>query len=492
MAFGLSPKYVQNIPLNDVTPQDFLVVAVDAAKKLGWNISVISEAGFMAYTGFSMSSWSEEVRIKIETDTAILKSECLGSQMADWGKNKKNVTDLIDTIEQLKTAYAPEELTAKYEDLQSEFVSEDEHAVSQEPLTGREKLKGFFSIFVPANGYFVTPILVNLNIAVFIAMVATGVNFLLPDTASLVKWGCDFGPVTLNGQWWRLLTNCFIHIGIMHLLLNMYALVYIGLLLEPYLGRVRFVTAYLLTGISASLTSLYWHPFTLSAGASGAIFGMYGVFLALLTTNLIHKSARKALLTSIAVFVVYNLVNGLKAGVDNAAHIGGLASGLVIGYTFVPVLKSDDANVTFTTTSLLTGVMLIIFSIVFKNLPNDFGKYDAYMEQFATTESMALEVYKMPRNTVKERVLDEIKERGLYYWNEDIKIIKSADSLNIPDELHQKDYKLLKYCDLRIQSYKLIYKAISENSKQYQLQLADYNKQIQEILDDLGAKKADR
>jgi len=103
--------------------------------------------------------------------------------------------------------------------------------------------------------------------------------------------------------------------------MNMYALLYISLLLEPHLGRTRFLTVYLLTGLTASLASLWWHNLTISAGASGAIFGMYGVFLSMHTTNLIEKSARKALLTSIAVFVGYNILNGLKpnSGIDNAA-----------------------------------------------------------------------------------------------------------------------------------------------------------------------------
>ncbi|MCH5686962.1 rhomboid family intramembrane serine protease [Niabella sp. W65] len=144
------------------------------------------------------------------------------------------------------------------------------------------------------------------------AMVANGVHFLNPEGETLVRWGANFKPATLDGQWWRLLTNCFIHIGILHLLLNMYALMYIGSLLEPYLGKARFLTSYLLTGIAASITSLWWHDLTISAGASGAIFGMYGLFLAMLTTDLIEKEARKPLLTSIGIFVGYNLLYGLK------------------------------------------------------------------------------------------------------------------------------------------------------------------------------------
>jgi rhomboid protease GluP len=137
-------------------------------------------------------------------------------------------------------------------------------------------------------------------------MAITGVNIISPDSESLVQWGANFRPLTLEGQAWRLLTNCFLHIGILHLLLNMYALLYIGVLLEPHLGRLRFAAFYILTCIIASTVSVSWHDLTVSAGASGAIFGMYGVFLALLSTNLIEKSARKALLASIGIFVVFN------------------------------------------------------------------------------------------------------------------------------------------------------------------------------------------
>ncbi len=171
-------------------------------------------------------------------------------------------------------------------------------------------------------------------------MVMSGVDIMFPDSASLIKWGANFTFLTLKGEWWRLISSCFLHIGIAHLFFNMYALMYIGLLLEPHLGKTRFITAYLITGIAASMTSLWWHDRALSAGASGAIFGMYGVFLAMLTTNIIKNSSRKALLTSIAFFVGYNLIGGMEYGIDNAAHIGGLISGIIIGYAYVTGLKN--------------------------------------------------------------------------------------------------------------------------------------------------------
>jgi len=116
-----------------------------------------------------------------------------------------------------------------------------------------------------------------------------------------------------------------------------------GVYLEPMLGKTKYVIAYLATGVFASLASLWWHSEPVnSAGASGAIFGLYGIFLALLFTNLIPKQMRSSLLQSIGVFVVFNLVYGVKSGIDNAAHIGGLLSGLVIGFIFFPLLKKED------------------------------------------------------------------------------------------------------------------------------------------------------
>jgi len=486
MAFGFSPKYAQELAFENLTHEQFLVLAIEAAKALGWNIGYTSGTGFIAYPKFSMISWGEEVKVKIEDGYANLKSECTGNQLVDWGKNKSNIEDFVATFEELKSSISSDELGQKYNELKPNLVSKEDDLSSQPPPATKEKITNVLAIFKPTKGYFITPIIVDLNIAIFILMVISGVNFILPDAQSLIAWGANFKPLTLQGEWWRLITNVFLHFGILHLLFNMYALIYVGLLLEPYLGKTKFLAAYLLTGIAGSTASLWYHDLVVSAGASGAIFGMYGVFLAMLTTNVIEKSTRKALLVSIAVFVGYNLMNGMKGGIDNAAHIGGLVSGFVIGYVYYPSLRAPEAmDLKVGTVAALSVVIVSTCGLVYWKMPNDIAQYDSRIKTFASNESMALEVYSMPENTPREKLLSEIQDRGIYYWNENIELIKSLEKLKIPDRLHSRDRLLINYSNLRLRTYDLLYKAVNENTEKYKDSILNYNKKIEAVVDSL-------
>jgi rhomboid protease GluP len=489
MAIGFTPKHIEEYPLNNLTQQQFLALANDAAIKTGWKIGYLSDNGLIAYTDNGIFSWNAEIKIKIENGVAIIKSASTGNEIFDWGKNKTNVSDFVHSLEDIKSMISAEELTQKYQDLSEQLVPQDEDILALPPATTTEHIKDIGSIFIPTKGFFITPILLDLNILIFIVMVLSGVSIWQPDSESLLSWGANFRSMTLDGEWWRLITSCFLHIGIFHLLLNMYALLYIGVLLEPNIGRTRFIAAYLLTGITSSMTSLWWHDLTISAGASGAIFGIYGVFLAMLTTNLIEKTARKALLTSIAVFVGYNLIGGLKDGIDNAAHIGGLLGGLVIGYAFIPSLKRpQDNKLKYVSISFLAVIIFISSVVIYKNLPNDVGTYDAKMREFSLLETAALEVYDLPTNTPSEKMLDNIKEKGIYNWNENIKLINSCDSLDLPLEIRSRNRLLKEYCVLRIKSYELFYKQILEGTEEYNQQLEEYDKLINAKIKEIDGK----
>ncbi|MGE5394304.1 MAG: rhomboid family intramembrane serine protease [Candidatus Saccharibacteria bacterium] len=488
MAFGFSPRYTQTFALNGIEKKHFIFIAIKAAHQVDWNISYATEKGFKAYSDFSFRSASEEISCRLEDENAIITSECTGTQLFDWGKNKKNIEEFISKFEYLKSKYTTEEIESQYDEFLQQYTLSTNEKDNLQPSTTKEKITGFFSIFKPTDGYYISPILININILVFILMVLSGVHFLMPDSQSLIDWGANFRPVTLEGQGWRLLTACFLHIGILHLLMNMYALVYIGLLLEPYLGKTRFLAAYLITGIASSLVSLCWHDVTISAGASGAIFGMYGVFLALLTTNVLSKSLKKALMTSILFFVGYNLMNGLKpdSGIDNAAHIGGLLSGLLIGYAMIPSLKKfENKTIAYSTISVLSVLLIVSCFIVFQALPNDLGKYQNEMQKFSSTEAKALELFKFQEGTPNEKILLEIKDKGIPAWNENIQLLDSLKNLDLPLPISTQNGQLRKYCEFRIKSYELIYKSIKENTTVYDMEINACNKEIESILHQL-------
>lgn len=207
------------------------------------------------------------------------------------------------------------------------------------------EVKEFIDFLKPKEGYFITPILIYLNILIFMIMGFAGLGFISFKGQDLLSWGANFRPSTTNGEWWRLLTSTFLHGGLMHLIANMYGLLFVGIFLEPLLGRTKYLTVYLLTGILASCASLWWYDATVSVGASGAIFGLYGLFLALLLTKKFPPDFSKAFLTSTLIFIGYNLLMGLTGGIDNAAHIGGLLSGFVVGLILYPTLKKQVEDV---------------------------------------------------------------------------------------------------------------------------------------------------
>ena len=216
----------------------------------------------------------------------------------------------------------------------------------------RTDIKKFLSPFVPREGFYITPIIMDLNIIIFIIMVVAGLGYFslsfnhhfLKESdlyifsfkdSDLLSWGANFKPSIINGEWWRLLTCVFLHGGLMHLVLNMYVLYFVGIFLEPRLGKTKFAVIYLVTGVLASITILLRYDGTISVGASGAIFGLYGVILALILTKKVFlKDLSKPFLRSILLYVAICLLLEFTGG-DNVVHIAGLISGFIIGLIFI-------------------------------------------------------------------------------------------------------------------------------------------------------------
>lgn len=201
-----------------------------------------------------------------------------------------------------------------------------------------------------------TQILIAVNILVFLAMLFhsiwhSGVQRFLDtpigsdfDDKALLLWGGDYGPLTLGGQYWRVLTCLFVHLNILHLGGNLLLLWRLGKPLDRILNRKRHLIIYLFTGAASSLISLAWHPTSLKLGSSGAIFGQAGVLIALLAFARLNLSRRQTL--GIVFWILLMTPFGLILGhfdktTDYAAHLGGLVSGFAIGALLAWVLRSS-------------------------------------------------------------------------------------------------------------------------------------------------------
>lgn len=253
---------------------------------------------------------------------------------------------------------------------------------------------------VPLWNYPATYLLMGVNFAVFALMFRAGPVMQLIhehawssiltasfDVDTLVRFGATASPLIQQGEWWRLVTGTFVHVTILHILLNMWCLWNLGLLGEPLLGRRGLVAVYLLTGTAGMMLSYGWSLFSgqvaLVAGASGAVFGIAGILIVLLSNRKLSLpwEELRSLRGQVIFFAVANLaigmtpqvmgiasVNQLRAmhldlsalpRIDNTAHIGGFLSGLALGLPLFPRMATGRSSyrsrqrVTFVLAALL-------------------------------------------------------------------------------------------------------------------------------------------
>lgn len=213
--------------------------------------------------------------------------------------------------------------------------------------------KVFEQIFSPKK-IIVTKALIVINILVFIAMYLFGKGS--TNTATLINFGANSGPLVANGEIYRLLTSTFLHIGLIHLLFNMYALYIIGSQLENFLGKKKFLIVYLVSAISGSLLSAVLSN-NISAGANGAIFGLLGSLLYFGYHYRVYLG--NVLIKQIVPLIILNIALGfLFPGVDNASHIGGLFGGLLITMTL-------GINEKATKSEKINGLVVLLLYIAF-------------------------------------------------------------------------------------------------------------------------------
>lgn len=207
-------------------------------------------------------------------------------------------------------------------------------------------------IRVPTSRPFFTPIILALLVAIFAGVTFQGALDPERQKEILLAWGAKQNSLVLDGEWWRLITSTFLHggtletISMLHMLSNGYALFMIGMDLEAFFGRARFLAVYAISALAGSVASFAFSPlYVLGLGASGAIFGLIG---ALGVYFGLHRSLfgrmGQAQFWNIIVVIVLNVGIGLSGAlpIDNSAHVGGLLAGAAVGYVLCPRYALGD------------------------------------------------------------------------------------------------------------------------------------------------------
>lgn len=482
------PLFEQTIDLNGIDTETALALAYETMAQLNWEILLAGQDILIGHTPKSWPSKGQQISCSVSYNTLTIISQTVNRDLPNISAvHKNNTIAFLQKFEEVKSYFDEQKLMNNLNAIYA-LRNVSKRTMEQQQAAYEELDK---AMNLTGSNLYVTYAIIGLNIFVFILMILNGAGFFDPNGLVHLRWGSNFAPLTLSGDWWRLITNTFIHFGAIHLTMNMYCLYSIATYLEPMLGKQRYITAYLCAGVIASLFSIWWHTEpTNSAGASGAVFGMYGLFLAFLVTGYIPDSIRNSLLRSIGIFVIFNLAYGMKSGVDNAAHIGGLVSGFVMGYAYVFAVKREKneqqkshwlnaliAFVTIAGTALYmylhpveAGVRQKLLSELKETTYKDYEAYNQKLKDFDQIHKAALIILADSTLHGQDRIM-QINNDLIPKWNEALNIIKTSGMMDISPAAHSKTNKLYKYISLRLDEAELLIQSISQQSLGVSMQL---------------------
>lgn len=206
-----------------------------------------------------------------------------------------------------------------------------------------------FKDFIKLNP--VTSVIFAINVLLFLIMTIDGGT---TNTKNLIKYGAFYKPFVLEGEYFRFISSMFVHIGFQHLLFNMFSLVIFAAVLERLIGNFKYIAIYLFSGVGGAIFVYFFSSGSLVAGASGALFGVFGTFLYIMMTNYLYIDEQSKQ-TFTAIFVLNVVFTFIGSGISVAGHLGGLFFGLILSFI---ILKKWFSLITNWKKSLVKIIVL--------------------------------------------------------------------------------------------------------------------------------------
>lgn len=315
---------------------------------------------------------------------------------------------------------------------------------------------------------YLTAIFFIANVALYIVTSWQSEHWLNGDRQTLTQWGALVAPLVTGGEWWRVLTASFLHAGLMHIALNMMALVDAGRLVERLYGSRNFAIIYSVSAIAASTASLWWRQDILGVGASGAIFGVYGSLIAYLVRQRgsVPLQMMRTLSLTMVIFLVFAVMAGIFIpGIDNAAHLGGFLAGIVCGLLCTTPIANPLPK--FPTKLLVSAALCIaVCAATLTRLPNyaaDYPRQQALLtalDHFAEEEHALVERYNVmhERRTPPNEALDILDQELIVRWQQQITTLEGMAVVQPRLERFRQD--VLRYAIARRDALDLLARAI--------------------------------
>ena len=303
------------------------------------------------------------------------------------------------------------------------------------------------------------------NVAVYLAMVGRGVNPIDPDAAALLPWGAEVASHVTAGESWRLLTLMFLHFGIIHLAMNLFVLWNVGPLAERLLGRVPFITLYVLTGLAGGVANLFVHPAAVSAGASGAIRRVRGIDRVRggLARRAIPEELVSGVLGSQAKFIIINLIYGFsQQNISVAAHVGGFVAGIPLGWLLTAPVNRPIVTARYVRSAAAAVGTVALVALVLIQM-GTIDDLQAEVTRMFAAEGRTVDAFNAALAKVKDETMtaDEfartITEQGPTPWGEER---ARLEQLRLPSDERTKQQKFVRYMSLRGEAWRLRVDAI--------------------------------
>jgi rhomboid protease GluP len=365
--------YRKTIDFDGLTADQVFMLSILSLQDLGWDHYCKDNRNIFARCHLRLFNSGERIYIQLKEEEAVVKCEQSSFRIINANRNETNVEKLVEYISLNRQIYSGQDLQNLYTEWQTE------------PRTGMTPTE---RLVMGSGAPPATLILGAVCTLLLFYTVGYALNHHEPVIMSLFHLGANIRLYTLGGEGWRLITSCFLHLSLLHLISNLFVLWCIGRYLEPVIRSYWLVLLFFCTGIFGSLTSVLVAGNRISVGASGAIFGLYGVFIALLTTKLITGEVRKILFQGLVLMTAYGLYGGMSQHIDNAAHVGGLVSGFLFGYILYAGFNSAKGQ--FIAASVITGITGLSVVFCLSGFHNDSIRYERMLKRIENAEHLAL------------------------------------------------------------------------------------------------------